>query len=239
MPPLRLTIEPIPARSRLASLAKMLPADQWDVVRRAVYRKERYRCQVCGREGLLHCHEVWHYAEETGRQWLAGLQALCSDCHGVKHITIARNPALSARLLGHFAAVNRIPRQEAESHLRAALQRQHQLNQRRWTIDYGSYNASVPCLRDAQHRIAFLRSSGRPAFARPRPKPPAAGDHGQSWRADPGSSLPATSPDGVQRVHSMSEQEGLHTYAVGYARPLNDTARKRATVPEVVATWDP
>jgi len=48
---LRLTIEPIPAGSRLASLAKLLPSGQWSRIRHEVYRKAGFRCQICGDEG--------------------------------------------------------------------------------------------------------------------------------------------------------------------------------------------
>jgi len=181
---LRLAIEPIPASSRLASLAKMLPPAQWDAVRRSAYRQARFRCQVCGREARLHCHEVWQYAEQTGRQWLAGLLALCPDCHDVKHITTPRDGAAQARLLEHFAAVNRIPRAEAEGHFRAAIHRQRWLDHRHWVVDYGAYNSSVPCLRDAEHRRAFLSSSGRCGFAAPRSQTPISA-HGDHWRDDP------------------------------------------------------
>jgi hypothetical protein len=56
---LRLTIEPTPLSSRLATLAKLLPRQEWDRRRRAAYRRAGYRRQVCGSEGPLHCHEAW------------------------------------------------------------------------------------------------------------------------------------------------------------------------------------
>jgi hypothetical protein len=151
---LRLTIEPIPANSRLASL---LPRDQWDRLRRSIYWQARYRCQVCGRKAKLHCHEVWGYNNQTGVQWLRGFSALCPDCHAVKHIHFVRETALRHRLLGHFAAVNQISRAEAIAFLHAAAKRRHQLNQRHWVVNYGEYNLLMPCLADINQRKAFLK----------------------------------------------------------------------------------
>ena len=150
---LRLSIEPIPEGSRLASLANLLPGQQWDRIRRSVYQRAGYRCQICGREGILHCHEVWQYNEETRCQWLAGFQALCQDCHDVKHILFNRKDARPAELLRHFITVNRLTSQEADEHMRAACQRQ-------WTINYGAYNWQMPPLAGLSQRQAFVKCMG-------------------------------------------------------------------------------
>ena len=99
---LRLTIEPIPAGSRLAILAKLLPSGQWSRIRHEVYRKAGFRCQICGHEGQLHCHELWQYNEQSWHQWLQGFQTLCSDCHAVKHLLFTRDDHLRARLMSYF-----------------------------------------------------------------------------------------------------------------------------------------
>ena len=186
MAPLRLTIEPIPNSSRLTSLSKLLPPARWDALRRTVYRQARYRCQACGREGRLHCHEVWHYAEQTNRQWLAGFLALCPDCHDAKHITTVYNDAQRARLLRHFLAVNGLTPSEGESCLRAALDRQRWLDQRHWVVDYGAYNASVPCLYNTECRRGFLQSANRCPSARRAPRSLLAPEAGQAWEAQAG-----------------------------------------------------
>jgi len=160
---LRLSIEPIPEGSRLASLANLLPAPQWNRVRRSVYQRAGYRCQICGREGMLHCHEVWQYSEETGCQWLAGFQALCVDCHDVKHILFNHDVARHKELMRHFIAVNRISPEEAEQYLRATSQRQQKLNQRRWTINYGDYNCWMPALASKQQWRSYVKLN-RPAY---------------------------------------------------------------------------
>ncbi len=174
MASLRLAIEPIPAGSRLASLARMLPPAQWDAIRRAAYRQARFRCQACGRQARLHCHEVWQYAEQTDRQWLAGLLALCPECHAAKHILFAHTPALRGALLQHFAAVNRLSPDQAQLHVRVAMDRQRQLDERQWVVDYGPYNPHVHIARSMAQSQAFAASArpGRKGSQPQRVAPP-------------------------------------------------------------------
>jgi len=159
---LRLSIEPIPEGSRLASLANLLPPWQWDRIRRSVYQRAGYRCQICGREGMLHCHEVWQYNEQASCQWLRGFAALCKDCHDVKHILFSRDIARHTKLMRHFITVNHIGLQEAEEYLRAARQLQQKFDQRRWTVNYGEYNCRMPALASKQQRRSYVRLN-RPA----------------------------------------------------------------------------
>lgn len=153
---LRLSIEPMPTSSRLASLAKLLPRARWNRIRRDVYRKAGYHCKVCGQQGRLHCHEVWQYNEQTGYQWLRGFQALCQNCHNTKHILFIRDNCRRARLLQHFMTVNRLNEKEAEEYLTSIRHRQHMLNQRDWIVNFGSYNWQLPPLKSVQLRRAYL-----------------------------------------------------------------------------------
>ena len=156
---LRLGIEPIPASSRLASLAKLLPRARWNRIRRGVYRRAGYRCRICGRQKRLHCHEVWQYNPQTGYQWLRGFQALCGDCHNVKHILFARDHRKQAKLLRHFATVNRLTSQQAEGYLKAAQRLQQMLNQREWIVNFGNYNWRMPPLKSVRQRQEYLGHS--------------------------------------------------------------------------------
>jgi len=156
---LHLTIEPIAAGSRLASLAKLLPRRQWDRLRRAAYRHAGYRCQACGGPGRLHCHEVWQYNDRTGYQWLRGFQALCARCHAVKHLAFIRDPLPRRKLLQHFMAVNRLSQQEARRHLDLAWQRHRRLNRRTWIVSFGRYNFDVPALADLSRRRRYVRAA--------------------------------------------------------------------------------
>jgi hypothetical protein len=164
---LRLTIEPIPRSSRFATLAKLLPREQWDRLRRQVYRQAGYRCQICGREGRLFSHEIWQLNFDTDWQWLRGFQALCENCHGAKHLLFEFDPERCAWLIEHFVSVNGITRPEAEIHLRNAQRQQRFVDGRPWIVNFGEYNSIVPPLPDVQERRKYITLT-RPQYQRER-----------------------------------------------------------------------
>jgi hypothetical protein len=137
MAPLRLAIEPIPARSRRASLAQLLPRPLWDRLRRSVYRRAGHRCRACGRAGQLHCHEIWGYHDPTGCQSLRGVRALCQDCHRATHILFTHDSDERQRLLEHYTRVNGLSWEQAVQHVRDAYRRQRWLDHRRWAVVLG------------------------------------------------------------------------------------------------------
>lgn len=95
--PPRLTVELVPAAQWSANLSKSLQGPQWDQLRRQVYRRAGYCCEICGGVGSAHpvdAHEVWPYEEAgptEGIQRLVGLVGLCPTCHEVKHMGFARS----------------------------------------------------------------------------------------------------------------------------------------------------
>ena len=156
---LRLTMEPIPTGSRLASLAKLLSPGQWDILRRSVYRRAGYRCRACGREDRLHCHEVWQYNPRTRYQHLAGFRALCPACHAATHITHASNRRRQA-LLRHYVVTNRLKLEEGRGDLEAAIRRQHWLDRLSWTLIYSNYNLRTPAAKTPCVRRRYARREG-------------------------------------------------------------------------------
>ena len=160
---LRLSVEPTPARSRRASLANLMPRVQWDCLRRSVYRKAHYRCQICGSEGKLYCHEIWQYNEETGYQFLRGFSCLCKACHDVKHIFFVRDSWCRASLFRHFLTVNRVTREQGIKHLVDAYRQQQGLNQRDWIVNYGEYNWQIPATKSVRQRRDYARLN-RPSY---------------------------------------------------------------------------
>ena len=57
---------------------------RWATVRAFVFKRDGYRCRVCGRAGRLECDHVVPVFR-SGDWWAAeGLQALCRGCHIAK-----------------------------------------------------------------------------------------------------------------------------------------------------------
>lgn len=86
-----------------------------------------------------------------------GFEALCEDCHGVKHIIYVHDNSKRARLLEHFITVNRLSREQAEEYLLATRRWQKRINQKPWVINYGQYNWQVPSTATVQQRQSYAR----------------------------------------------------------------------------------
>ena len=57
---------------------------RWAAVRRAVFRRDGYRCRKCGRAGRLECDHVLPLDNGGDPYDLANLQTLCRGCHVAK-----------------------------------------------------------------------------------------------------------------------------------------------------------
>jgi hypothetical protein len=96
-----------------------LPAEEWNRLRRIVYRRARYRCEICGERGPAHpveCHEWWEYLDLTRVQRLIGLRALCPGCHGVKHLGRSYAKGDGNAALERLARVNGWTAEQAEAY---------------------------------------------------------------------------------------------------------------------------
>lgn len=136
----RLTVELIPSTSWFTNARSYLPKEEWDLVRHAVYRRARYRCEVCSGRGDEHpveCHEVWTYDDERHVQRLERLVALCPACHQVKHLGLASVNGRYDEALDYLATVNTWTLEEAERYARSAFAQWEGRSRHEWTVDVG------------------------------------------------------------------------------------------------------
>ncbi len=64
----------------------------WDKVRKEVYKRANYVCEVCGGKGKrypVEAHELWAFNLETKEQLLVRFVALCPLCHRLQHMGLA------------------------------------------------------------------------------------------------------------------------------------------------------
>lgn len=81
-----LPIESIPMTSWGVSLSNKLDKDKWDRLRREVYKKANYSCEICCQTNeQLNCHESWAFNEKSNIQYLVKLKCLCKTCHDATH----------------------------------------------------------------------------------------------------------------------------------------------------------
>jgi hypothetical protein len=137
---LKLVPDLIPATSFFKNLRALLRGREWDRVRKAVYKKAGYKCEACGlSHGVLHCHEVWEYEEETGVQKLVGLVALCVDCHEVKHIGLAQMRGRIMQAMEHMKKVNGVSDEVVGEVVQEAFGIWKRRSRRAWTLDLSAW----------------------------------------------------------------------------------------------------
>lgn len=145
---LKLVIELVPSTCWYSNLRKEVTQTEWDKIRKEAYAKAGYHCEICGAEGKLNCHEIWGYNDKTSMQKLKGFQALCDNCHNIKHmgfvnVQINKGKWPESRreeLAQHFMKVNQVPREEFDEHVTKAFEEWGQRSQKEWKTDLGDFN---------------------------------------------------------------------------------------------------
>jgi hypothetical protein len=140
-----LTIELIPKPLWGKSLKHLLSQEEWNRLRRRVYRTCRYQCQACGAtDTMMYCHEVWAYDEEQHIQRLSALLSLCELCHHIKHLGYAEKAARTGRvdmeaLITHFCLVTGHNRADFEMLREVAFEQWAYRSTLDWTQDFGTW----------------------------------------------------------------------------------------------------
>ncbi len=111
---LKLTPELIPYRMHYKNVRAVLSEADWRNLAKTIYKESNYKCDICGARERLECHEVWQFNDRKSVQALVGLTTLCSDCHRVKHIGLARKMGYFEDALEHMCKVNQISRRYAK-----------------------------------------------------------------------------------------------------------------------------
>ncbi len=146
---LKLTVDLVPQTQWYKNLRNQVPRSVWDKLRKGVYAQAGFKCQICGAEGKLNCHEIWEYEEENLVQHLKGFHAVCSMCHHVTHFGMSSILASQGHLdieevVGHFMKVNDVSREAFEEHLLDAADIWSCRSQFEWVLDYGQWAALLP-----------------------------------------------------------------------------------------------
>ncbi len=143
-----MTVEAVPRTAMFTNLRSILTPQGWDVVRRTVYRKAKYRCEVCGGKGPEHpveAHEQWDYDLLTKMQTLVKCVALCPACHEVKHIGLASQKGRFVQATAHLMKVNGWDTKPTELYFRSFMVWYEEASCIPWSInidairDYGLF----------------------------------------------------------------------------------------------------
>ena len=121
MKELKLTIDLLPKGAWGNDFSRTLSQKDWDTIRNKCYQKANYKCEICGyKTNELDAHEVWDFDIKTKTQTLKNIIALCSRCHGVKHLRNSQRLGFGENAKKHFMKVNKVGELEFASHLTKA-----------------------------------------------------------------------------------------------------------------------
>lgn len=145
---LKLTIDLVPESCWYKSLHRQMPRTRWDELRERMFAKARNRCEICGDDGKLHCHELWAYDTTKPVQKLRGFKAVCQMCHHVIHFGQTQILADKGYLdldvvVQHFVRVNKVTPEVFGDHEEEAFAFWRQRSCLKWRTDLGKYAAYV------------------------------------------------------------------------------------------------
>ena len=127
-------VDLIPSSSWHASLANLLMASSWRVVRETTALRAE-SCEDCGSQWSLECHERWHYDDAARIQRLDGFEALCGPCHQTRHLGFASVRGLYAQACARLAAVERLSPYEVKAFCDEAFRRFEIRSTVPWSLD--------------------------------------------------------------------------------------------------------
>ena len=151
----RLSVELVPKSSWEKNVRAAVSQAEWDAIRKAVYDRAGYQCEVCGGTGTDHpieCHEKWVYDDEACVQKLTGMVALCPACHQVKHLGRAYATGQFETAKKHLASVNGWSPKRARTYIERVVHRWNERNEKEWSVD-------MSLLKSERYR-SFLREQG-------------------------------------------------------------------------------
>jgi len=135
---MKLEIELVPKSSWYSNVRSNISKEEWDILRKASYRKAGHLCEICGGKGDKHpveCHEIWEYDDNRNIQKLIGFIALCPDCHQIKHIGLARIKGNFEKAKKHLMKINKISEEKADEYIEEVFEKWVKRSKEEWNID--------------------------------------------------------------------------------------------------------
>ena len=140
-----LFVDLIPETSWFTNVRSRIPRKTWDAIRRIVYDRAHYTCEVCGRKPArrsgdwIECHERWEYTPGNdkghGIQTLKRFIALCTACHEATHMGLANVRGRGEIAMAHLKKVTGMSEEEARRHVRQAFRVWEQRSELQWTLE--------------------------------------------------------------------------------------------------------
>jgi hypothetical protein len=166
-----LKINLVPRSCWFRNLRHIVPYEKWREIRRLILDAAGQVCETCSRRGRkVECHEIFKYDDATQTQVLVGLQALCYDCHKVKHFGMGTAKDNAQSVLAHLCEVNGWSLEAAISHKRKQFRIWRERSELEWKMDFSflkrHFNTRVKRETAAQRRQRLEKIKQMPSSAR-------------------------------------------------------------------------
>lgn len=136
---------------------------KWHPLARQIYKRDSYKCRLCGGKGHRHpveCHEEWQLNEKERTLTLVGFISLCPKCHMVQHAGFHFSQGRGNTVLNHLRLVNGITLVEAQKIIQKAHEdwaKREKLGE--WTVIIPSH--LIPKEEKAKPRVESPRTRRR------------------------------------------------------------------------------
>lgn len=134
----RLTIELVPQTCWFSNVRSEVSSEAWGKLKRMTFQRANYQCEICSARGSqwpVECHEIWNYDDQTHRQTLVGLIALCPACHEVKHMGLANVRGRGSIAAQHLANINGWTREQADKYIALQFEVWKKRSKHTWKLD--------------------------------------------------------------------------------------------------------
>ena len=138
MKKLKINSEPIPKSMHYVNLRSELSKEEWNFIKKLVYKRANYRCEICGQIGPkwpVEAHEIWKYDEKNGIMKLDKIMALCPDCHLSHHLGFAQIKGKYEQAINHLKEINNFTEKELEIYLDKLWKDWERRNKINWKLD--------------------------------------------------------------------------------------------------------
>jgi len=138
-----LFVDYIPKTCWFTNVRYCVTNDDWDLLRKHVYRRTKFHCETCGiHTKKLEAHERWSYhisyqqlSEQCNVQKLERLVALCRPCHLSTHYGFASHTGEQKLAYDNILTVNNWTAEQFDEHLKIAQQLYIQRSDVNWELD--------------------------------------------------------------------------------------------------------
>ena len=138
----RLTIELVPKTAFYKNIRSKVFHCDWDKIRKFVYKRANYKCEICGGQGDKHpveCHEIWYYYDagfgSKALQRLIKFIALCPKCHQVKHFGLSQIRGLEDEAEEHLKEIDGWDGEQAIEYIDDCFETWGERSQVEWKLD--------------------------------------------------------------------------------------------------------